>query len=82
MSKSFNDFIESAATNAERLKRVERTQAQVTKHREKTKQRIEMSRERESAKRREEAEKKQKAVERAAMRKEIEKEVRDELGAN
>ena len=82
MSKSFNDFIESAATNAERLKRVERTQAQVTKHREKVKKGIEMSREREAAKRREEQEKKQKEAERAAMRKEIEKEVRDELGAN
>ena len=78
--KKFSNFIEDAAE--ERFQRVKRNQDKVTKHREKTKQRIEMSRERESAKRREEAEKKQKAVERAAMRKEVEKEVRDELGAN
>ena len=48
--KKFNDFIESAASNAERFKRLERSQAQVTKHREKTKQRIEMARERDAKK--------------------------------
>ena len=78
--KKFNDFIESAAE--ERFKRLERTQNDVTKHREQTKRRIEMSREAAANKQREEQEKKEKAAERAAMRKEIEKEVRDELGAN
>ena len=80
MNKSFLQFIEDAAE--ERFKRLKRTQDDVTKHREKTKQRIEMSREADAKKKREEQEKKEKAADRAAMRKEVEKEVRDELGAN